>query len=68
VLPYADVRIISPMADGVVLVARSGITTREAMARTKEILAEVQGAPILNVVLNGADNIAPGYFYHVRAS
>jgi capsular exopolysaccharide synthesis family protein len=68
VLPYADVRIISPMADGIVLVARSGITTREAMARTKEILAEVQGAPILNVVLNGADNIASGYFYHVKAS
>jgi hypothetical protein len=38
------------------------------MARTKEILAEVQGAPILNVVLNGADNIASGYFYHVKAS
>jgi len=68
VLPYADVRIISPMVDGVVLVARSGITTREAMARTKEILAEIQGAPILNVVLNGADNIASGYFYHVKAS
>jgi polysaccharide biosynthesis transport protein len=68
VLPYADVRIISPMTDGIVLVARSGITTREAMARTKEILAEVQGAPILNVVLNGADNIASGYFYHVKAS
>jgi Mrp family chromosome partitioning ATPase len=68
VLPYADVRIISPMADGIVLVARSGITTREAMARTKEILAEVQGAPILNVVLNGADNIASGYFYNVKAS
>jgi capsular exopolysaccharide synthesis family protein len=68
VLAYADIRIISPMADGVVLVARSGITTREAMARTKEILAEIQGAPILNVVLNGADSIAAGYFYQVRGS
>ena len=68
VLAYADIRIISPMADGVVLVARSGITTREAMARTKEILAEIQGAPVLNVVLNGADNVAAGYFYQVRAS
>jgi capsular exopolysaccharide synthesis family protein len=68
VLPYADVRIISPMADGIVLVARSGITTREAMARTKEILAEIQGAPILNVVLNGADSIASGYLYQVKAS
>lgn len=62
-LPYADVRIISPLADGIVLVARSGITTREAMARTREILAEVQGAPILNVVLNGADVRATDYRY-----
>jgi capsular exopolysaccharide synthesis family protein len=68
VLAYADIRIISPMADGVVLVARSGITTREAMARTKEILAEIQGAPVLNVVLNGADNVAAGYFYQVKGS
>jgi len=67
-LAYADVRIISPMADGIVLVARSGITTREAMSRTKEILAEVQGASILNVVLNGADGMAQGYFYKVKAS
>jgi polysaccharide biosynthesis transport protein len=63
VIPYADVRIMSPMADGIVLVARSGITTREAMARTKEILGDVQGAPILNVVLNGADYKASGYSY-----
>jgi receptor protein-tyrosine kinase len=55
-LPYSDVRILSPLADGIVLVARSGHTTREAMARTREILAEIQGAPILNVVLNGADS------------
>lgn len=56
VLPYSDVRILSPLADGIVLVARSGDTTREAMVRTREILAEIQGAPILNVVLNGADS------------
>jgi len=55
-LPYSDVRILSPLADGIVLVARSGNTTREAMARTREILAEIQGAPILNVVLNRADS------------
>ena len=63
VIPYADVRIMSPMADGIVLVARSGITTREAMARAKEILADVQGAPILNVVLNGADYKPSSYSY-----
>ena len=62
-LPFADVRIMSAMADGIVLVARSGITTREAMARTREILAEVQGAPVLNVVLNGADSRQVDYRY-----
>jgi Mrp family chromosome partitioning ATPase len=61
-LPYSDVQILSPLTDGVVLVARSGITTREDMARTREILAEVQGAPILNVVLNNADSrLSPSY-------
>jgi polysaccharide biosynthesis transport protein len=68
VIPYADVRIMSPMADGIVLVARSGITTREAMARAKEILADVQGAPILNVVLNGADYKASSYSYYQTAT
>lgn len=55
-LPFADVRILSPLADGIVLVGRSGFTTRDAMARTKEILAEAQGAPILNIVLNGVES------------
>jgi len=63
VLPYADVRILSPMADGIVLVARSGVTTREAMVRTTEILTEAHGAPILNVVLNGADDSLSSYRY-----
>jgi polysaccharide biosynthesis transport protein len=68
VLPYADVRTMSAMADGVVLVARAGVTTREAMAQTREILGEAQGAPILNVVLNGADYLVPGYRYYRRGS
>ncbi len=66
-LPYADVRILSPLADGIVLVALSGITTREALARTREILTEVRGAPILNVVLNGADSRLSDY-HHRRYS
>jgi len=64
VLICADVRIISPLADGVVLVARSGIATPEAIGRTREILAEARGAPVLNVVLNAAS--APGYGYRYR--
>jgi capsular exopolysaccharide synthesis family protein len=60
----ADVRIISPLADGVLLVARSGIATPEAIGRTREILAEARGAPVLNVILNAAS--APGYGYRYR--
>ncbi len=67
-LPYADVRIMSPLADGIVLVARSGVTTRDAIARTKEILTEVQGAPILNVVLNGADGRQSDYHHQQYSS
>jgi capsular exopolysaccharide synthesis family protein len=60
-LPYADVRIMSPLADGIMLVARSGVTAREALARTTDLLHHVQGAPILAVVLNEVSNPREDY-------
>src|SRR5262249_899437 len=47
VLPYSDVRSISPMADGVILVARSGLTSRVAIKRTLELLEQAHSAPLL---------------------
>ncbi len=63
-LPYADARAIAPLADGVILVGRSGVTTRDALLRSMELLASVHSAPILEFVLNGADYSAPEYRYY----
>jgi capsular exopolysaccharide synthesis family protein len=64
ILPYADGRILSTLVDGVVFVGRSRVTTREAMKRGLEILAQVHSAPILEVVLNAAKSDTPDYQYY----
>lgn len=63
VLPFADARAIAPLVDGVLFVGRSGITPRAAMQRSLELLAEVHSAPVLDIVLNGADMNFLGYGY-----
>jgi polysaccharide biosynthesis transport protein len=63
VLPFADARAIAPLVDGVLFVGRSGSTPRVAMQRSLELLAEVHSAPVLEVVLNGADMSFLGYGY-----
>jgi capsular exopolysaccharide synthesis family protein len=64
ILPYADGRILSTLVDGVVFVGRSRVTTREAMKRGLQILAQVHSAPILEVVLNAAESDTPDYRYY----
>ncbi len=64
ILPYADGRILSTLVDGVVFVGRSRVTTRDAMKRGLEILAQVHSAPILEVVLNAAESDTPDYHYY----
>jgi capsular exopolysaccharide synthesis family protein len=55
VLPYAESRDLSAMVDGIILVGRAAVTPRAAMGRTTELLNEINSAPVLSVVLNGAD-------------
>ncbi|HLV93831.1 MAG TPA: polysaccharide biosynthesis tyrosine autokinase [Candidatus Acidoferrales bacterium] len=62
VIPYADSRWLSCLADGVVLVARAGTTTRQAMSLSTEILRELR-VPVLGVVLNGVDLKTEYYWY-----
>ena len=62
VVPYADSRWLACLADGVVLVARSGTTTRQAISLSSEILKELR-APVLGVVLNGVDLKSEYYWY-----
>ena len=64
ILPYADGRALAPIADGVVLVGRAGLTSRGAILRSMELLAEVQSPPILTTVLNGVENQGEDYGYY----
>jgi polysaccharide biosynthesis transport protein len=61
ILPFVDGRALSTLVDAVILVGRAGITTRQAMQRSVELLSEVHGATILQVVLNAADQNAVDY-------
>ncbi len=63
-LPFVDGRALSTLVDAVVLVGRAGVTTRQAMRRGVELISEVHGAPILQVVLNGAAIAETDYKYY----
>jgi Mrp family chromosome partitioning ATPase len=63
-LPFADAQSLSTVVDGLVFVGRSGITTRDAVRRSLELLQQVHGAPILQFVLNGADVNSNDYQYY----
>ncbi len=64
ILPFVDGRALSTLADAVILVGRSGITTRQAMRRSVELLSEIHGAPILQVVLNAAQQDSTDYKHY----
>ncbi len=57
VIPFAETRWLSALADGIVVVVRSSITTRRALTWTMNILGDVQ-SQVLGVVLNGVDMAA----------
>ena len=63
ILPYADGRVLSTLADGIIFVCRSGVTTSEALLHSQDILKKLEAAPVLEVVLNGASLDAKGYNY-----
>lgn len=64
-IAYADGRAIAPFADGLVLVGRYGVTTRDAIAQTIELLTHINAAPILEIVLNavGHNSASNPYYY-----
>ncbi len=65
VIHVTDALIISPYADGVVLVVKSGQTPREAVLRAKQALYDVN-ARLFGVVLNGVDLQSEGYYYNYK--
>jgi polysaccharide biosynthesis transport protein len=59
-LLFSDGRALSALADGVIVVGRSGVTTRESLKRTMDLLRRVRSAPVVEVVLNAAENTVLG--------
>jgi polysaccharide biosynthesis transport protein len=64
ILPFADCRALSNLTDGLIFVGRSGITTRELVQRSLELLDQVHSAPVLQFVVNAADVKSPQYRYY----
>jgi len=62
IMAATDAVILSVLCDGVLLVARSGETPREAIIRTRDLLNGVHSR-LLGVILNAVDLSAPQYYY-----
>jgi len=62
-LSVTDAVVLSPRADAVVLVIRSGKTTKQALRRSRDILAQVN-AKVVGVLLNAVDLTSPDYYYY----
>ena len=56
-----DAAVLGARVDGVVLVARAGVTDAESLAAAVEQIQGVR-ALLLGVVLNGVDEQRPGYY------
>src|SRR5580692_8308752 len=62
-LSVTDAVVLSPRADAVILVIRSGQTTKQALRRSRDILAQVN-AKVSGVLLNAVDLSSPDYYYY----
>ena len=60
-LSVTDPVILSTLADRVVLVIRSGQTTKQALRRARDILLQVN-AHVCGVLLNAVDLASPDYY------
>ena len=62
-LSVTDAVLLSPWADTVILVIRSGQTTKQALRRARDILMRVN-ARVSGVLLNAADLKSADYYYY----
>ena len=62
-LSVTDAVVLSTRADAVVLVIRSGQTTKTALRRSRDLLIQVN-ARICGVLLNAVDLASPDYYYY----
>ena len=62
-LSVTDAVVLSPRVDAIVLVIRSGQTTKQALRRARDILMQVN-ARVTGVLLNAVDVTSPDYYYY----
>jgi polysaccharide biosynthesis transport protein len=62
-LSVTDAVVLSPRADAVILVIRSGQTTKQALRRSRDTLLQVN-AKLVGVLLNAVDLTSPDYYYY----
>jgi polysaccharide biosynthesis transport protein len=62
-LSVTDAVVLSPRADAVLLVIRSGQTTKQALRRSRDVLTQVN-AKVVGVLLNAVDLSSPDYYYY----
>jgi len=62
-LSVTDAVVLSPRADAIVLVIRSGRTTKQALRRSRDVLMQVN-AKVVGVLLNAVDLSSPDYYYY----
>jgi succinoglycan biosynthesis transport protein ExoP len=62
-LSVTDAVVLSPRADAIVLVIRSGHTTKQALRRSRDVLLQVN-AKVSGVLLNAVDLSSPDYYYY----
>ncbi len=62
-LSVTDAVVLSPRADAVVLVIRSGQTSKQALRRSRDLLTQVN-AKVVGVLLNAVDLRSPDYYYY----
>src|SRR6266536_154614 len=62
-LSVTDAVVLSPRVDAIILVIRSGHTTKQAFQRARDILMQVN-AHVTGVLLNAVDLSSPDYYYY----
>lgn len=62
-LSVTDAVVLSPYADAVIMVVRSGQTTKDAVRRTRDTLYQVN-ATIMGIVMNAVDLRSPDLYYY----
>jgi capsular exopolysaccharide synthesis family protein len=62
-LSVTDAVVLSPRADAVILVIRSGQTMKQSLRRARDLLAQVS-AKVVGVLLNAVDLSSPDYYYY----